>query len=83
MELVLSLFPGIDILGRGFESLGFCVVRGPDKMWDSHIEDMHLPSGRFDGVIGGPHLALVRFGNRRLNSARCSSRVLLRVSRGG
>jgi hypothetical protein len=28
--LVLSLFPGIDLFGRGFEAAGFCVVRGPD-----------------------------------------------------
>lgn len=54
MELVLSLFPGIDLLGRGFEAVGFCVVRGPDKLWDAHIEDLRLPAGRFDGVIGGP-----------------------------
>ena len=26
-ELVLSLFPGVDLLGRGFEAEGFCVVR--------------------------------------------------------
>jgi hypothetical protein len=26
-KLVLSLFPGADLLGRGFESEGFCVVR--------------------------------------------------------
>ena len=31
-ELVLSLFPGIDLLGRGFEAEGFCVVRGPDLL---------------------------------------------------
>lgn len=24
-QLVLSLFPGIDLLGRGFEAEGFCV----------------------------------------------------------
>jgi len=27
MQLVLSIFPGIDLLGRGFEAEGFCVVR--------------------------------------------------------
>lgn len=31
--LLLALFPGIDLLGRGFELEGFCVVRGPDKLW--------------------------------------------------
>ena len=43
MELVLSLFPGIDLLGRGFESEGFCVVRGPDTLWDSMIEEFSAP----------------------------------------
>lgn len=54
-ELVLSLFPGIDILGRGFADRGFCVVRGPDLILDERIEDFPAPSpGRFDGIIGGP-----------------------------
>lgn len=54
MQLVLSLFPGIDLLGRAFEAEGFCVVRGPDTLWDQRIEDFHSPAGHFDGVIGGP-----------------------------
>jgi len=53
MELILSLFPGIDLLGRGFEAAGFCVVRGPDKLWGGDIRTFHVPPGRFDGVIGG------------------------------
>ena len=32
-ELVLSLFPGIGLLDRGFEQAGFAVVRGPDLIW--------------------------------------------------
>jgi len=51
--LVLSLFPGIDLLGRGFEAEGFCVVRGPDVLWGGDIRDYHVPSNRFDGVIAG------------------------------
>jgi hypothetical protein len=31
--LLLSLFPGIDLLGRGFELEGFNVVRGPDPIF--------------------------------------------------
>jgi len=54
MELVLSLFPGADIFGRGFEAEGFSVVKGPDLLWDSKIEDFHVPPGRFDGIIAGP-----------------------------
>lgn len=52
-ELVLSIFPGVDILGRGFEAEGFCVVRGPDKLWGGDIREFRPPAGVFDGVIGG------------------------------
>lgn len=51
--LILSLFPGIDLLGRAFEEVGFYVVRGPDILWGQDIRDFHAPSGKFDGVIGG------------------------------
>ena len=52
--LVLSLFPGIDLLGRGFELEDFAVVRGPDLIFGGDIRAFHPPAGRFDGVIGGP-----------------------------
>lgn len=52
-SLVLSLFPGIDMLGKGFEAEGFCVVRGPDPIFGGDIRDFHPPSS-FTGVIGGP-----------------------------
>lgn len=54
MELVLSLFPGIGILDNGFESEGFCVVRGPDLIWGGDVCSFKAPMGSFDGVIGGP-----------------------------
>lgn len=54
MDLVLSLFPGVDLLGRAFTSCGFCVVLGPDLLWDARVEQFHVPSHKFDGVIGGP-----------------------------
>jgi DNA (cytosine-5)-methyltransferase 1 len=53
-ELVLSVFPGLDGLGYGFELEGFCAVRGPDLIWGRNVRDFHPPAGRFDGVIGGP-----------------------------
>jgi DNA (cytosine-5)-methyltransferase 1 len=53
-ELVLSLFPGIGILDKGFEEQGFCVVRGPDLLWGGDIKRFHPPAGVFEGVIGGP-----------------------------
>ena len=52
--LVLSLFPGIGLLDMAFEEEGFCVVRGPDLLWGGDIRRFHPPSGKFDGVIGGP-----------------------------
>lgn len=53
-KLVLSIFPGIDLLGRAFEECGFCVVRGPDVLWGGDIRSFHPPAGVFGGVIGGP-----------------------------
>ena len=52
--MVLSLFPGIDLFGRGFEAEGFRVVRGPDPIFGGDIEYFHPPAERFDGIIGGP-----------------------------
>jgi hypothetical protein len=54
MLLVLSLFPGADLLGMGFELEGFCVVRGPDVLLGGDVRGWHVPAGKFDGVIGGP-----------------------------
>lgn len=51
--LILSLFPGLDLLGMAFEQEGFCVVAGPDVCWGRDIRDFHPPEGIFDGVIGG------------------------------
>lgn len=51
--LVLSIFPGADLLGRGFEAEGCCVVRGPDLVWGGDVRTFHPPAGRFAGVIGG------------------------------
>ncbi len=52
--LILSIFPGIDLLGRAFEETGFCVVRGPDIITGGDIRNFQPVQGRFDGVIGGP-----------------------------
>jgi DNA (cytosine-5)-methyltransferase 1 len=52
--LVLSIFPGIGLLDMAFEAEGFCVVRGPDLLWGGDVRGFHPPSGKFDGVIGGP-----------------------------
>lgn len=52
--MVLSLFPGIGLLDRAFEDAGFCVVRGPDKIWGGDIRKFAPASHIFSGVIGGP-----------------------------
>jgi len=52
--LILSIFPGIDVLGRAFEEEGFCVVRGSDPLWGGDIKNFHPPCKVFGGVIGGP-----------------------------
>lgn len=53
-SLVLSLFPGADLLGRGFELAGYCVVRGPDTLLGQDICDFQPASHSFEGIIGGP-----------------------------
>lgn len=53
--LILSIFPGVDLLGRAFEEEWpeACVVRGPDLLWGGDIHRFHPPAGKFNGVIGG------------------------------
>lgn len=51
--LVLSLFSGIDLLGRGFREVGFCVVSAGDLILGQDIRHFRGLQGRFDGVIGG------------------------------
>lgn len=67
--LVLSLFPGADLLGRAFEADGWCVVRGPELMWDQRIEDFRGVAGRFDGIIGGPPCVHYSDANRNRDPA--------------
>lgn len=53
-NLILSLFPGIDMLGMGFEENGFCVVRGPDLITGGDIRNFKPVPNVFGGIIGGP-----------------------------
>ena len=53
-SLVLSLFPGADLLGRGFEAEGYCVVRGPDILWGQDVRDFTPTRHAAKGIIGGP-----------------------------
>lgn len=54
MSLILSLFPGADLLGMAFEFEGDTIVQGPDVIFGRDIRNFHPPAGKFDGVIGGP-----------------------------
>ena len=71
MQLVLSLFPWADLFGKAFEDQGFCVVRGPDILWGGDIGSFNVPTGKFDGVIGGPPCQLFSNGSRLNGSRRC------------
>ena len=53
-HLILSVFSGIDLLGRGFKENGFCVVQAGDIILDNDIRHFHPPKGKFEGVVGGP-----------------------------
>ncbi len=81
--LVLSLFPGADLLGRAFTSAGFCVVAGPELFLDQRIEEFHATAERFDGVIGGPPCQNYSDANRHRDTEEGDRLVLefLRVVR--
>ena len=51
--IVLSIFPGVDLLGRGLEAEGLCIVRGPDLLWGGDVRRFRPPPGAFWGVAGG------------------------------
>lgn len=51
--LILSLFPGIDLLGRGFEEHGFCVVQSGDIILGKDIRHFRGLKNKFDGIVGG------------------------------
>lgn len=53
-RLILSLFSGIDLFGKGFIKNNFCVVSAGDKFLGSDIRNFYAPKGVFGGVIGGP-----------------------------
>ena len=66
--LVLSLFPGIGLLDRGFELEGWCVVRGPDLIFGGDVRTFSAPAGHFAGVIGGPPCQEFSKARRKLPS---------------
>jgi DNA (cytosine-5)-methyltransferase 1 len=69
LKLVLSLFPGIGLLDKGFEACGFCVVRGPDTLWGGDIREFHPPASHFCGIIGGPPCQNFSAANRKRDRA--------------
>lgn len=72
--LVLSLFPGGDLLGIAFEQLGATVVHSRDYIFGGDIRDVHVPPGRFDLVIGGPPCQ-VHSAASKLNAAGKSNKI--------
>jgi DNA (cytosine-5)-methyltransferase 1 len=74
-SLLLSLFPGIDLLGRGFEAEGFCVVRGPDLIWGQNVIDFHAAAGYFEGIIAGSPCQGFSSANRMRNQAYSEAMV--------
>jgi len=54
IKWVLSVYPGIDLIGRSFERLGYTIFRGPDLLWGGDNRNFHVVEGIFEGVIGGP-----------------------------
>lgn len=53
-NIIISLFPGIDLLGMGFEEEGYTVLRGPDPLFGGDIRRFTIPRGATEGIIGGP-----------------------------
>lgn len=57
-RMLLSVFPGIDLLGLAFAEVfpDDCIVRGPDVIFGSlhDVRTFHVPPGVFWGVFGGP-----------------------------
>jgi DNA (cytosine-5)-methyltransferase 1 len=78
--LVLSIFPGIDLLGRAFEEEGFCVVRGPDILWGGDVRRFHPPAGHFAGVLGGPPCQAFSSANR-CDSPAAGEELLIEFAR--
>lgn len=77
MSLILSIFPGADLLGRGFEAEGFCVVRGPDIVWGGDVREFHPTPGKFTAVIGGSPCQGFSKANRNPEAARVIGLELL------
>lgn len=77
---MLSLFPGVDLLGRGFARAGFCVVKGPDLILDERIEDFHGVTGCFVGIVAGPPCQPYSDANRNRDEAE-GDRLLAELGR--
>ncbi|HEX8639114.1 MAG TPA: DNA cytosine methyltransferase [Pyrinomonadaceae bacterium] len=60
----MSVFHGIDLFGRGFEREGFFVVRAGEIDLGFDVRDLHLPSGKFNGIIAGTPCQDFSLGNR-------------------
>lgn len=78
-QFILSLFPGMDVLGRAFAAAGHTVVRGPDLVTGDRIEDFHGLPHHIDGIIAGPpcqDFSTLRRSPRSGNGARMLHELL-------
>lgn len=64
-QLVLSIFHGLDLLGRGFEAEGFCVVRAAELELGFDVRKFTPVPDRFDGVIAGTPCNEFSLANRK------------------
>ena len=80
LRTIVSLFPGIGILDKGFEDEGFCVLRGPDLIWGGDIRRFHLPPEVCQGIIGGPPCQDFSSLNRSPNRLWCNHAQPIRTS---
>jgi len=52
-QLILSLFPGVDLLSKPFTESGFTVVKGPELAFGEDIRDFRPIPDKFNGIIAG------------------------------
>lgn len=53
-RLLIELFPGISLLGKGFEQAGYCVLRAPDSIWGGDVRQFNPIPLTAEGMMGGP-----------------------------
>lgn len=76
-QLVLSVFHGADLLGRGFDAEGFIVVRAAEIDLGFDVRRLSLPSGKFDGLIAGTPCQDFSLANRTKRTYEGNGKAML------